>query len=297
MRKLQDVLRKHILREALEPVAVVELEKALALLDEQYADGYCELKPDRPPEDALPHLGLLRRMVERGRRCFIEQDSKTTSIGQAEDALYKVFTFYQGLKKAAKKGTPVPKPELWIVSPGRPEQVLEDYTGLPAPDWPPGVYRFPKGLALWVIVLSELPKTAETRALRMFGKPAMQLQVLRELNALAPSDPENEAWVDILADVRYLIEQVPDLSPEEQTIMTELRQRWEREKSELRTAARAEGKAEGKAEGILTMLRARGLPVSESVRTRVLSCKDLSMLDRWLVRAATAVSDTDVIAA
>lgn len=306
MRKLQDVLRKHILREALDPVAVVELEKALALLDEQYADGYCELKPDRPPEDALPHLGLLRRIVERARQCFIEQYSKTTSLDEAEDAIYKVATFYQGLKKAAlkkagrkkaAKWARVPKPELWIVSPGRPKQVLEDYNGLPAPDWPRGVYRCPKGNALWVVVLSELPKTAETRALRMFGKPEMQLEVLRELNALSPSDPQNEPWVDILADVRYLIEQVPDLSPEEQRIMTELRQRWEREKTELRSAAMAEGQAKGKAEGILTMLRARGLSVSESVRTRVLSCKDLSMLDRWLVRAATAGSDTDVIAA
>ncbi len=310
MRKLQDVLRKHILREALEPIAIVELEKAIALLDEQRADGYCELKHDRPPDEALPHLGLLRRMVERGRQCFIEQYSKTTSLDEAEDALYKVTTFYQGLKKAAlkkagrnkaAKRTRVPKPELWLVSPGRPTQVLEDYHGLPAPDWPPGVHRCAKGTALWVIVLSELPKTAETRALRMFGKPAMQLEVLRELNALAPSDPHNEAWVDILADVRYLIEQVPDLSPEEQRIMTELRQRWEREKAELRTAAMAEGEArgeaKGKAEGILTMLRARGLSVSEPVRARVLGCRDLRMLDRWLIRAATAASDTDVIAA
>ena len=68
MRKLQDVLRKHILREALEPVAVVELEKTIALLDEQRADGYCELRPDRPPDSALPHLGLLRRMAELARR-------------------------------------------------------------------------------------------------------------------------------------------------------------------------------------------------------------------------------------
>ena len=47
-----------VLREALEPVAVVELEKTVALLDEQRADGYCELRSDRPPEGALPHLGI-----------------------------------------------------------------------------------------------------------------------------------------------------------------------------------------------------------------------------------------------
>jgi len=308
MRKLQDVLRKHILREALEPVAVVELEKTVALLDEQRADGYCELRPDRPPESALPHLGLLRRMAELARRCFIEQYSKTTSTDEADDALRKLFNFYYGLTKPAKgaqkaKRVSAPKPVLWIVSPGRPKKVLAGYCGMPDPDWPPGFYRCAPELSLWVVVLSELPKTAETRALRMFGKSAMQLEVLRELNALPLDDPQHEPWVDILADVRYLIEQVPSLSPEEQMIMTELRQRWEQDKAQLRTAARAEWEQEkaqlrtaAKAESILTVLAARGFAVSDIVRARVLGCKDLSVLDRWLARAVTASSDADVIA-
>ena len=48
--------------------------------------------------------------------------------------------------------------------------------------------------------------------------------------------------------------------------MTELRQRWEREKAELRSSGKAEGraegkvegKAEGKAEAVLAVLKARG---------------------------------------
>jgi hypothetical protein len=40
----------------------------------------------------------------------------------------------------------------------------------------------------------------------------MQLEVLQELKALAPDDLEGQAWVDILAEVRYLTEKVPDLS-------------------------------------------------------------------------------------
>ncbi len=117
----------------------------------------------------------------------------------------------------------------------------------------------------------------------------MQLEVLKELDALAPDDPQGQAWVDILAEVRYLIEQVPDLSLEEQAVMTELRQRWEREKADLRSST--------KAEAILAVMKARGLAVSEGVRTRVLACRDLGILDRWLVRAATAASDTEVTAA
>lgn len=98
--------------------------------------------------------------------------------------------------------------------------------------------------------------------------------------------------------------------------MTELRQRWEREKAELRAEGRAqaitelgtrwerekaelraESTAEGTAKAILTVLVARGLQVSEAIQQRVLGCKDPNTLDRWLARAATATSDADVIAA
>ena len=78
--------------------------------------------------------------------------------------------------------------------------------------------------------------------------------------------------------MRYLLDEVPDLSPEEHTIATELRQRWEREKAELRAEGRAravselrqrwesekaELRAEGKAEAILSVLSARGFEVSD----------------------------------
>ena len=70
---------------------------------------------------------------------------------------------------------------------------------------------------MWIVALSELPKTAETRLLRMFGPPAMQLGALRELDTLPPTDPQRQPWIDILADVRYLLDDAPDPAPEEQT--------------------------------------------------------------------------------
>lgn len=51
---------------------------------------------------------------------------------------------------------------------------------------------------------------------------------------------------------------------------------------------RAEGMARGMAQGLLIVLTARGLPVSEHIRDRVLSCRDLTVLKAWGVAAATA---------
>src|SRR5580700_5605233 len=62
-----------------------------------------------------------------------------------------------------------------------------------------------------------------------------------------------------------------------------------------------EGKAEGetgaKAAAILAFLAARGIPVSAEVRSDIEACKEVVTLDRWIVRAATAASAEEVIAA
>jgi hypothetical protein len=311
MPKLHDLLCKHLLREALDPIGTVELEKPVAPLDEQRIDVYCELRPELPPPEALPHLGLVRRMAEVERRCMIEPFSATPSVDSIDDNLRKKLNLHHGLKKAAK-GAPSPKPLLWILSPGRPEDVLRGYAGARVADWPSGFYRCAPELAMWIVVLAEIPKTAETLLLRLLGPTTMQLEALRELDTLPLTEAQRRPWIDILADVRYLLDETPDLSLEERAIMTELRQRWEREKAELRAEGRAQAiselrqrlenekaevRAEGKAEAILTVLKARGFQVSDSVRQQVLGCKDPSILERWLAKAVTATSDAEVIAA
>ena len=59
---------------------------------------------------------------------------------------------------------------------------------------------------------------------------------------------------------------------------------------------RAEGIAAGKAEGVLTVLDARGLSLDEATRQRVHACVDPAVLDRWLRRAAVAVTAAEVFA-
>ena len=52
------------------------------------------------------------------------------------------------------------------------------------------------------------------------------------------------------------------------------------------TEGKAQGLTEGKAEAILAVLEARSLEVADEQRERVLACRDLEELDRWLRRAA-----------
>jgi Uma2 family endonuclease len=57
----------------------------------------------------------------------------------------------------------------------------------------------------------------------------------------------------------------------------------------------AEGEARGEARSLLRFLEARGLDVPEELRARILACTDRERLDRWIGRAATAASATEVV--
>jgi hypothetical protein len=62
----------------------------------------------------------------------------------------------------------------------------------------------------------------------------------------------------------------------------------------LKTESKAEGLGEGTATAIVAVLTARGVALSEDLRDRILSCSDLTRLNRWLARAAVASSATEV---
>lgn len=62
------------------------------------------------------------------------------------------------------------------------------------------------------------------------------------------------------------------------------------------TRGEARGEARGKADAMLRLLAARGVPVHDEARARILACSDIPTLDRWFGRAITATSVAVVLA-
>jgi hypothetical protein len=58
---------------------------------------------------------------------------------------------------------------------------------------------------------------------------------------------------------------------------------------------RAEGRAEGLRTAIATALTARGLVLSVAGRAKLEACADVAVLMRWLARAVTASSESEVL--
>lgn len=58
--------------------------------------------------------------------------------------------------------------------------------------------------------------------------------------------------------------------------------------AEGRAKGEAEGRVEGLAEGVLTLLRVRSIALTRAQRERIQSCRDVRRLRKWLRRAGTA---------
>jgi len=66
---------------------------------------------------------------------------------------------------------------------------------------------------------------------------------------------------------------------------------WE----DARAEGRTEGRTEACADDVLTVLRARGIIVSDAARERILTQKDLQQMKSWLEKASVATSIGEVI--
>jgi len=60
---------------------------------------------------------------------------------------------------------------------------------------------------------------------------------------------------------------------------------------------KVEGIAEGKAGALLQLLSARGVPIDDASRQRIMSCRDIATLDLWFSRALKATHLSEVLEA
>jgi hypothetical protein len=81
----------------------------------------------------------------------------------------------------------------------------------------------------------------------------------------------------------------------EREIIMKLQCTWTEAHAEGRLEGRLEGRAHERASAVLTVLRVRGVTVPKAARRRVLAQKDLPRLERWLEKAITATSITEVL--
>jgi hypothetical protein len=108
-------------------------------------------------------------------------------------------------------------------------------------------------------------------------------QAIKEVAALPVDACERAVAEPVLLAFQHMLGQTPSQDPEEQEFIVDLLNGWKN------------ARIETQANAVLTVLRVRGIAVSDAARTRILAQNDLPCLDRWLERAITAASITEVL--
>jgi hypothetical protein len=102
------------------------------------------------------------------------------------------------------------------------------------------------------------------------------------------------ASMDVL-ELRQVLGSKPDRNVEEEEFIMSTRNIVEQLREEGRDEGRAEGEAIAGARAVLTVLRIRGIAVPDAARERIVAQKNPERLERWLEKAAVAVSVGEVI--
>ncbi|MEZ4293482.1 MAG: hypothetical protein R3B70_00785 [Polyangiaceae bacterium] len=135
---------------------------------------------------------------------------------------------------------------LWMLSAGRPREVLDGYEYRPHDAWPPGFWTRPRLDATGIVVLSELPRARDTLLLRLLGRGRGLRDAIADLKALSEDAPEREIALAPLVALRFEVTQDPTPDEEAREILMatqDLYEQWE-----TRTLAR------GRTEGLLAPL-------------------------------------------
>jgi hypothetical protein len=133
-----------------------------------------------------------------------------------------------------------------------------------------------------------LPELAVLSSLAHGNKPAGTEVLVPTLEALLTLDPERQRfYYDVV--LRSLNEAT------RRALEEELMQTGKYEyQSEFAKTYLAQGRAEGRAEALLVVLAARGMATDPATRERILGCTDATLLERWIARATTASSLSEV---
>ncbi|MCT7986610.1 hypothetical protein NG796_25390 [Laspinema sp. A4] len=221
-RFIYDQFTKQYIQELLKQLGQTETSKTMAS-ERREIDIFFTPNPENIADTS--HLGLLGRLATTP--SVFEPFSNPVKPREICSCLVKLLDikaeFERQSVREKRRITSAESPRLWIMTPTASAAVLGDFGAtLDLENWMSGVYFLPKGLQSAIIVLHQLPPTPETLWLRILGTGKVQKQALQELYQLPPDNPTRETTLELLYNLREMLEARQNLAPEERELIMEL---------------------------------------------------------------------------
>jgi hypothetical protein len=252
--------------------------------------------PSTQPDIDPSTLGLLGKLAATP--CLLEPFRNPPSDSEVKNCLLKLLLVHADLhRQANRERQPLADnalPHLWVLAPSASEAFLEGLKAQPDEDWLPGVYLLGKTFKTGVIAIHQLPKTEETRWLRLLGRGTVQEQAIAEVLSLPTDDPRRAGTLQLLVNWKISLELTDEIEQEEQSLMATLSQaylEWEQQteqRGELREArslilrqlTRRLGELP---EPVRSHIERLSLPQLEALGEALLDFPNLADLETWLV--------------
>jgi hypothetical protein len=217
------------------------------------ADLWFELNPLSQPRRS--QLGLLGELMTRD--SLIEVFRNPATLVEIRACQSKLSNLEgQLIRQAKRRNTTLHEdqlPELWLIMPTASVAVRDRFAASPTAH--PGVYRFPVGQRVHLIVVHQLEPIAATLWLRMLGRNGNQQRAIGEF-VQAPTDDDLYASIEeILASYRTNLESRNQLTQEDEELIMQLSETYLKRRQEWKAEGLEEGRQEGRQEGQQLALR------------------------------------------
>ena len=197
--------------------------------DDQRAD--IVYVPDPALRTRLGDFGLFGRIAAAPRH-FEHVTATPDYEAFVECARKRLNLQHDEALRADREKRPVRTYALWVLSAGDPVMLRAALRLRRAKGWPRGVWELP-GLAVYLVVISALPRTPETVFLRLMGSDPVREQAVHELTMTGRKLPRLEDLLKLVIQLR--LQRRRDLKsttpPKEDTAMIDLSiyNEWEQE--------------------------------------------------------------------
>src|SRR5580704_8965045 len=268
----------------------------------QRADIRHDPDPARGAERAL--LGLLGRIVRS--LCLLEIYGHMPHGAEWRACLGKHFAHWEAWARRVRAGNrqqkakglepePFIKPMLWILAVAFSKPMRRKLDVKTRPGWPKGVYFHGHDVyRVGIVVANELPRDRSTLLVRFMVAGPLLKSAIEDLAELPANAIERGLVEGDLVDLERTLGAKPSRTPQEEEIVAMVQGTFTEARKMGRAEGRTEGEAAANARAVLTVLRVRGIVVSDADRERILAEKAPACLERWLERAVHAASLAEV---
>ena len=178
------------------------------------------------------------------RCCFFDPFHEAPDVTQVRNCLRKLLNHHHARALGHR-----PTAEIsWLLCGGRPNSALQSLRFTPSPSWPRGFYDLGVALPLSIVVLSELPETSDTLALRLMGAGLTLRRALVDLHEM-PSSTLLDALVRRVIEFQHDRSAGGVWSPQDEDELMKSLPFVEELERRCRTEGRSEGRTEGRSEG------------------------------------------------